>query len=88
MEQGCRQSCRIKPGRFDDLYLDVSVISRYIDREQLLRIIRQQGAEKILFGSDCPWDEPANEIAMINELPLLAEEKELIFHKNAEKLIS
>ena len=75
-------------GRFDDLYLDVSVISRYIDREQLLRIIRQQGAEKILFGSDCPWDEPANEIAMINELPLSAEEKELIFHKNAEKLIS
>ena len=75
-------------GRFDNLYFDVSVISRYIDCEQLLRIIRQQGAEKILFGSDCPWDEPANEIAMINELPLSAEEKELIFHKNAEKLIS
>ncbi|MBQ1518990.1 MAG: amidohydrolase family protein, partial [Ruminococcus sp.] len=51
------------------------------------RIIRKQGADKVLFGSDCPWDDPANEIAMIEDLPLTSEEKEMIFYRNAEKLL-
>lgn len=74
-------------GRFDNLWFDVSVIARFIEDEQLLRIIRMQGADKVLFGSDCPWDDPAHEIAMINRLPLSDREKELIFHINAEKLL-
>ncbi len=74
-------------GRFENVYFDVSVIARYIDKAQLLRIIRQQGADKILFGSDCPWDNPGNEAEMINSLPLSDEEKELIFYVNAERLL-
>ena len=74
-------------GRYENLWFDISVISRYIDDDQLLRIIRKQGAERVLFGSDCPWDDPANEIAMVERLPLTNEEKELIFYKNAEKLL-
>ncbi|MGN0473555.1 MAG: amidohydrolase family protein, partial [Acutalibacteraceae bacterium] len=74
-------------GRLDNVYLDVSVIAGYIKDEQLLRIIRNHGADKILFGSDCPWDLPSNEITMINRLPLSDEEKEKIFHKNAENLL-
>ena len=74
-------------GKYDNLYMDVGVVARYIEDDILLKIIRQQGVEKVLFGSDCPWDDPANEIAMINRLPLSNEEKELIFHKNAEWLL-
>ena len=74
-------------GRYENLWFDVGVISRYIEDDQLLRIIRKQGAHKVLFGSDCPWDEPANEIAMIQRLPITDEEKELIFHGNAERLL-
>jgi hypothetical protein len=78
---------RYTAGKFDNLWFDVGVISRYIEDGQLLRIIRKQGADRVLFGSDCPWDEPANEIAMIERLPLTNEEKKLIFYKNAEKLL-
>ena len=74
-------------GRFDNVWLDVGVISRYITPGQLLRIIRKQGADKVLFGSDCPWDEPANEIALIENLPLTDTEKEMIFFRNAENLL-
>lgn len=74
-------------GRFPNLWLDVSVIAGHISDVQLLRIIRKQGADKILFGSDCPWDYPVNEIDMITRLPLTDEEKSLIFYKNAEKLL-
>ena len=72
-----------------DLYMDAGVVARYIEDDILLKdLIRQQGAEQGPFGSDCPWDDPANEIAMINRLPLSNEEKELIFqNKNAERLL-
>ena len=40
-----------------------------------------------MFGSDAPWDNPMDEVNMINRLPLSDEERELIFYKNAEKLI-
>ncbi|MBQ8296303.1 MAG: amidohydrolase [Ruminococcus sp.] len=74
-------------GKFDNLYFDVSVIAGYIDPQQLLRIIRKHGAERILFGTDCPWSAPESEICMIEELPLTAGEKELIFAGNAERLL-
>lgn len=78
---------RYLAGKFDNLWFDVGVVARHIDDSRLFRIIRMQGADKVLFGSDCPWDEPADEIDMIHRIPLSDEEKELIFYKNAEKLL-
>lgn len=75
-------------GRFDNLYLDVSVIASFnIDENQLLRIVKKHGADKILFGSDCPWDNPSAEIDMINRLPISDSDKEKIFYKNAHGLL-
>ncbi|MDE6833938.1 MAG: amidohydrolase family protein, partial [Ruminococcus sp.] len=75
-------------GKFSNLYLDVSVIaSTDIDKNQLLRIIKTHGTDRILFGSDCPWDNPANEIDMINNLPLSDKDKEKIFFRNAHQLL-
>lgn len=76
-------------GRFENLYLDVSVIASFnIDENQLSRIITAHGTDKILFGSDCPWDNPENEINMINRLPISVEDKEKIFCKNAYRLLN
>ena len=74
-------------GKFGNLYLDTGVVADFISDEQLWRIISAQGADKVLFGSDCPWDHPEKEIAMLRRLPLTEEEQELIVHKNAEKLL-
>lgn len=75
-------------GKFDNLYLDVSVVASFnMDKKQLLRIIQAHGADKILFGSDCPWDNPADEINMINVLPLSEDDREKIFFRNARKLL-
>lgn len=74
-------------GKFDNVYLDTGILSRYISQEQLFRIIRTHGVDKILFGSDAPWDNPQNEIDLINSLPLDFEEKEKIFYKSAENLL-
>lgn len=74
-------------GKKGNLYFDVAVIAGRIKPDQLLRIIKNHGVERILFGSDCPWDTPANEIEMIKALPLTDEEKDMIFYKNALKLL-
>ncbi|MDE6425505.1 MAG: amidohydrolase family protein [Ruminococcus sp.] len=75
-------------GKYSNLYLDISVIASFnIDKNQLLRIINTHGADKILFGSDCPWDNPINEINIINTLPISEEDKEKIFFRNAYKLL-
>lgn len=74
-------------GKKGNLYFDVSVIANEIPRDQLLRIIKKHGTDRILFGSDCPWDLPSNEINMINELPLSDEEKDMIFYRNALRVL-
>lgn len=76
-------------GKFANLWLDISVIASFdIDENQLLRIIHTHGTDKILFGSDCPWDNPENEINMINRLPISDDDKEKIFFRNAHKLLN
>lgn len=74
-------------GKYENMYFDLGVIAGHIANDQLLRIIRSHGAERILFGSDCPWDNPKNEIEMVESAGLTDEEKELIYHKNAERLL-
>lgn len=78
---------RIIAGKFRNIWFDTGVVSKYIDDEQMYRLIKIHGADRVLFGSDCPWDDPADEIDLINRLPLSDHEKELIFHKNAEMLL-
>lgn len=55
--------------------------------EQAVRLIRAFTADRVLFGSDCPWENPADSVAFIESLPLSAEEKHRIFCTNALKLL-
>lgn len=74
-------------GKFRNVYLDTGIVSNYIDNVQLLRIIKNHGADRILFASDAPWDDPANEIEMLNRLPLSEDELEMICFRNGENLL-
>ncbi len=70
------------------VYFDLAFLTReYITPERLTAIIRRHGADRILFGSDSPWCDQAEHLAFIRSLPLTAEEQELIFYRNAAKLL-
>ena len=75
-------------GKFANVYFDTGAVADYISSEQCYRIIKKHGADKILFASDAPWDNPQKEFKMIDELPLSKDEKDLIFYKNAVDLIN
>jgi len=70
-----------------EVYLDTSCAVGFIDDKTATKIISRHGAENILFGSDCPWGSPKQHFEFIDSLLLSDNQKELIFSKNAERLL-
>lgn len=70
-----------------DFYIDTSFSKGYVKKEMGEAIIKKHGADKVLFGSDCPWADPKETFDFINSFDLTNEEKEKIFYKNALKLL-
>ena len=70
-----------------DVYFDTSMGFECYSGEQFMRIVKKHGADKILFGSDSPWSNASNELAILNSLPLSETEKQMILCDNAKKLL-
>lgn len=68
-------------------YLDTAFLADAIEPEQLIRIIKNHGADKILFASDCPWHAPTQEINLVRSLGLTEQEERRIFFENAASLL-
>lgn len=58
-----------------------------LSEEQFIRIIRTFGARRVLFGTDCPWGDQAEDLARFQSLPLTAEEQGAILGGNAQHLL-
>lgn len=52
-----------------------------------MQLVRAFGAQRILFGSDSPWEDPRNTLTRIRALPLTEEEKARILGRNAAELL-
>ncbi len=74
-------------GQKGNLYFDTAYIAGYCKKEQLERIIKNHGADRILFASDCPWHTSKTEIDFINSIDIGREEKDMIFYKNAVRIL-
>ena len=67
---------------------DTAYTAEMLSKEQAQRIIKAHGANKILFGSDAPWQSPKVTLDFIKSLDLTAEEFDLITYKNALEIIA
>lgn len=70
-----------------NVYMDISFSRSLMKEEQMVRIIQNHGADRILFGSDSPWDGQKETIDYVRNLPLNEEEKESILGGNAKRLL-
>jgi len=70
-----------------DVFFDLSFCAGELPPGQLLRIITQHGADRILFGSDYPWRDPAGIDRVLSELPLSEKQLSLIRSGNARRLL-
>jgi len=68
-------------------YIDISLSARMCEPQQYRRIIKNHGAGKVLFASDCPWSTPPQELEMLERAGLEAGEMERILHQNAAELL-
>lgn len=86
---------------FKDLYIDTAFSIGNIDwvnkskpkdfimlsERRFVGMIEAFGSDRVLFATDSPWADQGEYAMLINSLPISAEDKENIFHKNAEKLL-
>lgn len=66
---------------------DIGSFSTSTD-EDIIRVIRCHGADKILFATDSPWNGQKQYLERFRSLDLSDTEKEMILGKNAERLFA
>ena len=70
-----------------NVYFDLSMTHTFASAEQVTRVIKNHGADRILFATDLPWGSAEDTLAFLESLPLAEEEKDLIRYKNAYRLL-
>lgn len=70
-----------------DIYLDTSFTFGRIPKPIAQKIIDLHGVDRILFGTDSPWNTADCEARLIESLDLSSEDKACIFCKNATALL-
>jgi predicted TIM-barrel fold metal-dependent hydrolase len=68
-------------------YLDMSSSVMFLGKQRAEELIRLYGAERIVFGSDYPMWNPAEEYRVFLGLSLSQEEKDLISFQNALRIL-
>ncbi|WP_147539369.1 amidohydrolase family protein [Anaerotruncus rubiinfantis] len=70
-----------------NVYLDTAMSSVYCGPAQYERLIRNHGADRVLFGTDCPWNTVPAEKAFLEATTLSRQEKDKILYQNARALL-
>lgn len=71
----------------DNIYYDLSWIGYLIPADQILKIIRGKGADRIVYGSDAPFREPCSYLDWFGTLKLSNQEREMILGGTMESLL-
>ncbi len=71
-----------------DVYLDTAFTLGHLPDEEFVALVRAHGAERVLFGSDGPWTDPAAEIAHLRSMPLTDSELDAILGGTAARLLA
>lgn len=69
------------------VWVDTSSSLYAMSPEHARMLIDRFGVDQVLFGTDYPMWDAADELKLISRIGLSEEEEEKIFHKNAERLL-
>ncbi len=70
-----------------DVYFDTAYTLGHLSDEAFVHLARAHGTERILFGTDGPWTNMAEQLERIRELPFSADEFEAILGGNARRAL-
>lgn len=69
------------------IYMDTAYTLEQIPTDMLVKVIRSHGAERILFGSDSPWQSQLKCRERLASLPISKKEFEAVSCGNARKIL-
>lgn len=84
--------------KYNNVYFDTSIVitgypeimsvnePSWLDDAQVVSIIKEIGANKVIFGSDFPWGSPIHDLKRVMNLKLTDQQKRLIFSENARRI--
>lgn len=70
-----------------DVYIDTSMAAMYYSDVRCKEAILAHDPDRILFGSDSPWDDPATGARLLSRMELGQELLEKILYRNAARLL-
>jgi predicted TIM-barrel fold metal-dependent hydrolase len=79
--------------KYAHVYFDTSAVVSGVEHLEILsdadaaQLIRKLGVERVMFGSDYPWFDPAMDLKRFLELPLTPAEKERVLGENAKNVL-
>lgn len=84
--------------KYENVYFDTSIVitgypeiinvnePSWLDDGEVVDIINEIGAGKVIYGSDYPWGSQLHDVVRVMNLSLTFEQKQLIFNRNARKV--
>lgn len=70
-----------------EVFFDTSYTLGHLPDDDFVALVEAHGADRILFGTDGPWADPATEVARIRTLGLPGDALDAIMGGNAERLL-
>lgn len=71
-----------------DIWFDTSFGYGNMPKSFAQELMDEHTPERFVFGSDMPWHRPSWEIQLLESLDISAEDKEMVYYKNASKLLN
>jgi predicted TIM-barrel fold metal-dependent hydrolase len=71
----------------EELVMDTSYSFEFLPKERIIKIIRSHGIERIMFGTDSPWLDQAEQVGNILQLGMSDDETERVLYLNARRMI-
>ena len=70
-----------------NVFFDTSFTFNQIDKKSFIKILEKHGADRILFATDCPWQDMKDNLDKIKSYAIEKESESKILYKNALKLL-
>lgn len=71
-----------------NVWLDTAMCASYAEKSMIKRLIEKHDISKVLFGSDCPWENPKNAVEFVNSMGFSQDKLDKILFENAKNLLS
>lgn len=70
-----------------DVFFDTAYTLGHLPDDDFVALTREHGVDRVMFGSDGPWTDAADQIARLRRLPFTLDELDAILGGNAEAFL-